>query len=93
MSDDKFYEELSRLINSAFDISFNRQPKKEKIMQTQPKLEPTVSPDRTAAAEEVYESIEEYTSRTGKRFRMLKDQKTRGLTREEAFTETFGGSV
>jgi len=35
----------------------------------------------------VYSSIEEYTSRTGKRFRMSKDQKGRGLTREEAFAE------
>jgi hypothetical protein len=34
-----------------------------------------------------YASIEEYTSKTGKRFRMSKDQKERGLTREEAFTE------
>ncbi len=34
-----------------------------------------------------YTSIEEYTGLTGKRFRMNKDQKERGLTREEAFTE------
>ena len=34
-----------------------------------------------------YSSIEEYTNQTGKRFRMSKDQKERGLTREEAFTE------
>mgnify|MGYP001181793927 CR=1 FL=1 len=32
-------------------------------------------------------TIEEYTAATGKRFRMTKDQKERGLTREEAFTE------
>jgi len=34
-----------------------------------------------------YSNIEEYTEQTGKRFRMTKDQKERGLTREEAFTE------
>jgi hypothetical protein len=34
-----------------------------------------------------YASIEEYTEQTGKRFRMSKDQKERGLTREEAFAE------
>jgi len=34
-----------------------------------------------------YASIEEYTDRTGKRFRMNKDQKERGLTRQEAFAE------
>jgi hypothetical protein len=32
-------------------------------------------------------SIKEYTEQTGKRFRMSKDQKERGLTREEAFAE------
>ena len=35
-----------------------------------------------------YTSIEEYTGATGRRFRMSKDQKDRGLTREEAFAET-----
>ena len=34
-----------------------------------------------------YSTIEEYTAATGKRFRMTKDQKERGLTREEAFAE------
>jgi len=34
-----------------------------------------------------YASIEEYTGQTGKRFRMSKDQKDRGLTRQEAFAE------
>ena len=37
-----------------------------------------------------YASIEEYTKATGKRFRMLKEQKDRGLTREEAFQEIYG---
>ena len=34
-----------------------------------------------------YSNISEYTEQTGKRFRMNKDQKDRGLTREEAFAE------
>lgn len=38
-------------------------------------------------SEQQYSTIEEYTAVTGKRFRMTKDQKERGLTREEAFTE------
>jgi hypothetical protein len=37
-----------------------------------------------------YASIEEYTKATGKRFRMLKEQKERGLSREEAFQEIYG---
>ena len=38
----------------------------------------------------VYESIEQYTEQTGKRFRLLKEEKERGLTREQAFKERFG---
>jgi len=34
-----------------------------------------------------YESIEHYTQTTGKRFRITKDQKARGISREEAFQE------
>jgi hypothetical protein len=37
----------------------------------------------------VYSNIEEYTGQTGKRFRMTKDQKERGLTRDEAFAELY----
>lgn len=39
-----------------------------------------------------YASIEEYTRATGKRFRMLKEQKERGLSREQAFQEIYGGN-
>ena len=35
----------------------------------------------------MYESIEQYTKLTGKRFRMTKDQKSRNVSREEAFQE------
>jgi len=38
---------------------------------------------------EFYEDIEDYTAKTGKRFRMLKEHKERGLSREEAFREMF----
>jgi hypothetical protein len=37
----------------------------------------------------IYENIEDYTNKTGKRFRMNKDQKERGLSREDAFGELF----
>ena len=42
--------------------------------------------------EKAYEgprSIQEYTQSTGKRFRMTKDQKDRGLSREQAFKESI----
>ena len=38
----------------------------------------------------VFEDIEDYNRKTGKRFRITKDQKERGLTRDEAFKEVFG---
>ena len=81
MTDDKFFEELSNLINDAIDGAFGRKETKlklEKPMQTQPQNSPQ---------EPLYESIEEYTAKTGKRFRMTKDQKQRNLTRDEAFSE------
>ena len=34
-------------------------------------------------------SIQEYTESTGKRFRMTKDQKDRGISRDEAFKESM----
>lgn len=37
----------------------------------------------------IYESIEDYEDKTGKRFRMKKDEKEEGLTREEAFERRF----
>ena len=41
--------------------------------------------------EALYESIDQYTKLTGKRFRMTKDQKNRNLSREEAFQEFVKG--
>ena len=84
---DDIYTMIEQLIDTAFDTNLGK--KKEKPMEMQ---EP-VPQEELEPTGEVFESIEDYTSRTGKRFRMLKDQKARGLTREEAFTETFGGSV
>ena len=45
--------------------------------------------DREPHPTSLYESIEDYIEKTGKRFRMTKNQKSRGLTRDEAFNETF----
>ena len=46
----------------------------------------TLSPPITSS-HGVYESIDDYTTQTGKRFRMTKEQKSRGLSRNEAFKE------
>ena len=83
MTDDKFYEDLSNLINDAFSDVFGR--KVDEPLPT-PHL-PVMEQPKTPA---LYESIEDYTAQTGKRFRMTKDQKNLGMTREEAFNLTYG---
>jgi len=80
-----FTEDFMGALTSMIDGLFtNALSDKEETMQPQEVCE-------TEILTPVYESIEDYTEQTGKRFRMTKDQKTRNLTREEAFAETFGG--
>ena len=49
----------------------------------------SVKSSKTTSPSVMYESIEDYTSQTGKRFRKTKDQTDRNLTREQAFKETY----
>ena len=93
MTDDKFYEELSKLINGAFDGTFGRKTTKPKIKRPIMKNQPEPAPQVEQPQETLYESIEDYVAKTGKRFRMTKDQKHRELSREQAFNETFGGTI
>ena len=83
MTDEKFFDELSSLINDAFDGVFGRKESTPEL----PKLAPKKEQPQTPA---LYESIEDYTAQTGKRFRMTKEQKNLGMTRDEAFSLTFG---
>ena len=83
MTDDAFFEELSNLISDAFDGAFGRKTKELKIEKPAPQKEQPKTPA-------LYESIEDYTAQTGKRFRMTKSQKELGMTREEAFKLTYG---
>ena len=104
MTDDKFYEELSNLINGAFDDAFgrktgDRKTPDTKAMAANPSIGEIMTDDLTdfvASDKEhfpnLYESIEDYTTQTGKRFRMTKNQKDRGLSRDEAFSEMYGGT-
>lgn len=39
----------------------------------------------------LYETAQDYTAATGKRFRMTKDQVARGISRDEAFKEFMSG--
>ena len=105
MTDDKFYEELSNLINGAFDDVFgrktgDRKTPNTKAMASNPAIGEIMTDDLTdfVAQEEqpesnpAYTCITEYTEQTGKRFRMTKNQKERGLSRDEAFSEMYGGT-
>ena len=105
MTDDKFYEELSNLINGAFDDVFGRKTgdrknPNTKVMASSPAVGEIMTDDLTDFIPEedqpesnpAYTCIAEYTEQTGKRFRMTKEQKSRELSRDEAFNETFGGT-
>jgi len=92
MTDDKFYEELSNLINGAFDGAFGRKVPTPKIRKPIMKTETIDDPARDHFPN-LYESIQDYTQQTGKRFRMTKEQKSRNLSREQAFSEMYLGGT
>jgi hypothetical protein len=57
---------------------------------TQAELEKNIKEENSKWVTPEYGSIEEYTAKNSKRFRMTKDQKLRNLSREEAFKEIYG---
>lgn len=76
-SKDDVFHPLATLIEAAFSDHYKEKP----VTEVQPQVAVTNVP--------LYESIEDYKAKTGKRFRLKKDQKERGLTRDEAFAETY----
>ena len=50
----------------------------------------TVSKSKPTMTTPIYESIEDYTLKTGKRFRQTKADKEAGLSREESFAKMYG---
>ena len=83
MNDDSTLDKLADLIDDAFDKVFGRsEEKSEKTYAPHSEKQPKTAP--------LYESIEDYTAKTGKRFRMTKEHKNLGLTREESFFLTYG---
>lgn len=80
--DDKFYEELSNLINGAFDKNYGREPS---VRNTLPSPYKGMADNLPIKHAPLYESIEDYIAKTGaKRFKLTKAEKSAGLTREEA---------
>lgn len=120
MTDEKFFDELSSMINKAFDGAFGRKPEDSTLPNITKRLNDhfevigtetgTTRPVHTRKKDpkkvltkasksdiiepskgtKLYESIEDYTAKTGKRFRMTKRQKELKMTREEAFKLTHG---
>tara|TARA_Y100000034_G_scaffold22774_1_gene26251 strand:- start:733 stop:990 length:258 start_codon:yes stop_codon:yes gene_type:complete len=68
---EKYMETLEELIDTAFGQAFRKKGKE--------------APSTPKNAK--YQSIQEYTEQTGKRFRVTKNQKERNLSRDEAFQE------
>lgn len=62
---------------------------KNKLSKKENTMTDTNSTPSNTESSQSYSSIEQYTESTGKRFRMLKEQKERGLTREQAYAETY----
>jgi len=84
---ERHFDMLQGLIDKAFKRFFKGE---EASMKLENDDAPAMGAVARAEAGEVYESVEDYKQRTGKRFRMTKDQKHRGLSRDEAFSETYG---
>tara|TARA_R110000737_G_scaffold259737_1_gene268222 strand:- start:422 stop:664 length:243 start_codon:yes stop_codon:yes gene_type:complete len=72
---ERFYKVLEEVIDDAFKKSWSSVGDKKKSKQSE--------------ALPIYEGIEDYKAQTGKRFRMTRDQKARGLSREDAFKEIW----
>ena len=82
-NEDRTMQILTDLIDDLFSNHYNKETK------MQP--EPMKSAPLQEQSPTLYESIQDYKEKTGKRFRMTKEQKARNLSRDEAFNETFGG--
>tara|TARA_R110000824_G_scaffold305311_1_gene493175 strand:- start:529 stop:756 length:228 start_codon:yes stop_codon:yes gene_type:complete len=73
MEKNKTFDFFTSLIDQAFNKAFNTDAVVEEPETDNP----------------LYESIEEYTQQTGKRFRLTKEEKALGLSREEALHLRF----
>lgn len=69
--EDRLSQLIDKIVNQSFSDGFGRDLPDDILTGSRPK----------------YSSIKEYTERTGKRFRMTKQQTERSLTREESFNE------
>jgi hypothetical protein len=81
MSNQNILDHITQSVEKAFNKHF-----KEKSMDNITQTQTNNTQDNTQS-KAVYQSIQEYTAATGKRFRMTKEQTQRNISREEAFRE------
>ena len=79
MTDDSFIKKIDDMISMIFSSSLKEEKPQEKE-EDGPKQKKIYEGPR---------SIHLYTESTGKRFRMTKEQKERGLSRDDAFKESM----
>ena len=85
---ERHFDKLQTLIDKAFKRFFKGED--PSMVFNEDNDTPSMGAVARAQAGEIFESIDDYKQRTGKRFRMTKEQKNRCLSRDEAFTETYG---
>lgn len=85
---ERHFDLLQGLIDKAFKQFFKGEEGSMNLENNE-ELKPMGAVARSQAGES-FACIQDYTEKTGKRFRMTKDQKHRGLSREEAFSELYG---
>tara|TARA_R110002012_G_scaffold307015_2_gene512245 strand:+ start:1298 stop:1555 length:258 start_codon:yes stop_codon:yes gene_type:complete len=77
MENNKAFELFTSMIDQALDKAFGRDS------------DDSVTEEVADEKKPLYESLEDYTQKTGKRFRINKEESSLGLTREEAFHLRF----
>ncbi len=82
MGEDEVFGLLSEMLDEAFSTHYSEDKKPE-----------TTNDSARDHFPNLYESIQDYTDQTGKRFRMTKEQKSRNLSREQAFSEMYLGGT
>ena len=75
--------EVWNTVSDLVDEIFNKHMKGKEIMDSNETQMATL-PETTTAR---WTTIDEYKEATGKRYRMTREQKQRGISREEAFQE------
>ncbi len=95
MNQDNFLKALTKRLNDHFEVigtetgttrPVHTRKKDPKKVLTKASKSDIIEPSKST---KLYESIEDYTKKTGKRFRLTKADISDNLTREQAFEKRF----